>query len=164
MSPGSAHKSLNLGGSHTADKQCSFGDTRVFFFVAVTRGVFGVKVFLPKDAFPGETPGGARVLVKQLPALLQKMLGPGAKLPRTFFLIGGQASTTVSGERSLATTRQLVVLLASHLGLALIPRRAPALSHLTLGMCSCTKQPYPGCAVKKNRHGQGSHGKRHHEC
>ena len=48
MSPGSVQKSPNLGGSHTADKQCSFGDTRVFFFVALTRGVLGVKVFMPK--------------------------------------------------------------------------------------------------------------------
>ena len=66
-------------------KQCSFGDTRVFFFVALTRGVFGAKVFIEKGAFPGETPEGARLLVSNLPALLKKMLGPGAKLPRIIF-------------------------------------------------------------------------------
>ena len=85
MSPGSTQTSQNLGGSPTADKQCSFGDTRVFFFVALTRGVFGVKVFLPETQFPGETPGGARTIVNHLPGLLRKMLGSGAKLPRTIF-------------------------------------------------------------------------------
>ena len=30
ISPGSAASSVNLGGSSTADKQCGFGDTRVF--------------------------------------------------------------------------------------------------------------------------------------
>ena len=85
MSPGAAHKSENLGGSSTADKQCSFGDTRVFFFVALTRGVFGVKVFTEIEEYPGETPEGARILVKCLPALLTKMLGRDAKKPRTIF-------------------------------------------------------------------------------
>ena len=57
----------------------------MFFFVALTRGVFGLKVFLPKAAFPGETPVGARMMVRGLPALLRKMLGPAARLPRTVF-------------------------------------------------------------------------------
>ena len=83
MSPGSLSHSHNLGGSSTADKQCSWGDTRVFLFVALTRGAFGVKVFVRQDEFPGETPEGARILVNHLPALLKKMLGASAKLPRT---------------------------------------------------------------------------------
>ncbi len=85
MSPGSLQASQNLGGSSTADKQCSYGDTRVFFFVALTRGVFGVKVFTKDGEFPGETPQGARLLVNNLPGLLRKMLGPQAKMPRTIF-------------------------------------------------------------------------------
>ena len=85
ISPGSAALSVNMGGSATADKQCSFGDTRVFFVVALTRGVFGVKVFSKKGTFPGETPEGAGLLVSHLPELLKKMLGPAARLPRTSF-------------------------------------------------------------------------------
>ena len=85
MSPGSAAASPNLGGSATADKQCSFGDTRVFMFVALTRGVLGVKVFTEEGEFPGETPDGARILVNHLPALLTKMLGAAVTKPRTIF-------------------------------------------------------------------------------
>ena len=85
MSPGSMAASPNLGGTVMADKQRSFGDTRVFFVVALTRGVLGVKVFTKVAEFPGETPDGARILVRSLPPLLAKMLGRTAKLPRTIF-------------------------------------------------------------------------------
>lgn len=85
MSPGSMAASPNLGGTAMADKQRSFGDTRVFLCVALTRGVFGVKVFTREGEFPGETPDGARIMVRHLPALLTKMLGRAAKLPRTIF-------------------------------------------------------------------------------
>ena len=85
ISPGSTASSVNLGGSSTADKQCGFGDTRVFFFVALTRGVLGIKVFSTQGVFPGETPEGAGLLVRHLPALLKTMLGSGARLPRTIF-------------------------------------------------------------------------------
>ena len=67
MSPGSAENSANLGGSATADKQCGFGSTRVYFGVALTRGVLGVVVFTNVGEFPGETPEGARLLVTRLP-------------------------------------------------------------------------------------------------
>ena len=85
ISPGSSNSSANLGGSSTADKQCSFGDTRVFFGAVLTRGVFGVVVFTEKDEFPGETPEGAGILVRRLPALLDRMLGRSAKKPRMIF-------------------------------------------------------------------------------
>ena len=85
MSVGSTQSSENLGGSSTAEKQCGFGDTRVFFFVALTRGVFGLKVFSTPGQFPGETPDGARILVNHLEPLLNKMLGTDAKKPRTLF-------------------------------------------------------------------------------
>ena len=45
MSPGAINKSENLGGSDTAEKQKSYGDTRVWFGIALTRGVLGVTVF-----------------------------------------------------------------------------------------------------------------------
>jgi hypothetical protein len=85
MSPGSTENSANLGGSVTADKQCGFGSTRVYFGVALTRGVLGVVVFTDVDEFPGETPAGTRLFVAQLPRLLTKMFGPSAQKPRTLF-------------------------------------------------------------------------------
>ncbi len=72
-------------GSKTAQKQCGWGDTRVFYGVVLTRGVLGVEVFLPEDEFPGETPLGARMLVGRLPKLLDKMLGRASAKPRTLF-------------------------------------------------------------------------------
>ena len=85
MSPSSSNSSANLGDSSTADKQCNFGDTRVFFGAVLTRGVFGVVVFTEKDEFPGETPEGAGILVRRLPALLDRMLGRSAKKPCMIF-------------------------------------------------------------------------------
>ena len=57
----------------------------VFIAVVLARGVLGVKVFTEKGEFPGETPDGARILVNNPPAVLKKMLGASAKLPRTIF-------------------------------------------------------------------------------
>ena len=85
VSPGSYYASPSLGGSLTADKQCGFGDTRVFFGVALTRGVLGAVVFTDTEAFPRESPEGARLLIEQLPRLLDRMLGHSARKPRTIF-------------------------------------------------------------------------------
>ena len=85
MSPGSVASSSNLGGSSIADKQCGFGDTRVYLVVALTRSKFGVKVFTEEGEYPGETPDGARILLNCLPALLNKMLERSAPKPRTIF-------------------------------------------------------------------------------
>ena len=85
ISPGSYCASSNVGGSLTADKQCGFGDTRVFFGVVLTRGLLGVVVFSETGMFPGESPEGARLLVNELPALLNRMLGERTKKPRTIF-------------------------------------------------------------------------------
>ena len=58
----------------------------VFFVaLALTQGVLGIQVFSMQGVFPGETPAGAGLLVSHLPALLKKMFGPGAMLPRTIF-------------------------------------------------------------------------------
>ena len=110
MSPGSMAASANMGGSSTADKQCGFGDTRVFLFVALTRGVFGVKVFTRQHEFPGETPDGARIMVNHLPALLKKMLGPSAALPRTILSDRGPGFFhrrwgTITGDYEVACRR-----------------------------------------------------------
>ena len=48
-SPGSMASSKNLGGSKTADKQCCWGDTRVFMAVVLARGVLCVKVFTERE-------------------------------------------------------------------------------------------------------------------
>ena len=85
MSPGSKEKSINLGGSVTADKQCGYGSTRVYFGVVLSRGVLGVAVFTNVAQFPGETPEGARLLVERLPGVLDEMLGCSSKKPRTLF-------------------------------------------------------------------------------
>ena len=85
MSPGSKEKSINLGGSVTADKQCGYGSTRVYFGVVLSRGVLGVAVFTDVAQFPGETPEGARLLVERLPGVLDEMLGCSSKKPRTLF-------------------------------------------------------------------------------
>ena len=85
MSSDATQASANLAGSATAEKQCSSGDTRVFFFVVVTRGVLGVTVFSDVDAFPGETQAGAAMCVERLPRLLQRMLGRDTPKPRTLF-------------------------------------------------------------------------------
>ena len=85
MSPGAAEKSVNLGGSATADKQCGFGSTRVYFGVVLARGTLGVVVFTDVDQYPGETPAGAGLLVERLPATLKQMLGRSAKKPRAIF-------------------------------------------------------------------------------
>ena len=85
MSPGSVDSSRNAGGSTTADKQCSHGDTRVYFSTVPTRGIYGIQVFVDVKSFPGETPEGARQLVYGLPSLLDKMLGKDKPKPRTIF-------------------------------------------------------------------------------
>ena len=85
MSPGSVEKSVNLGGSVTADKQCGYGSTRVYFGVVLSRGALGVVVFTDVEHFPGETPEGARILVERLPGVLDRMLGRAAKQPHILF-------------------------------------------------------------------------------
>ena len=45
MSADALCDSQNLGVAATAEKQCSQGDTRVFYLVALARGVLGVTVF-----------------------------------------------------------------------------------------------------------------------
>ena len=85
MSPGSVEKSVNLGGSVTADKQCGYGSTRVYFGVVLSRGALGVVVFTDVEHFPGETPEGARILVERLPSVLDRMLGRAAKQPHILF-------------------------------------------------------------------------------
>ena len=51
----------------------------------LSRGVYGIQVFVDAKSFPGECPEGARLLVNGLPSLLDKMLGEGTPKPRTIF-------------------------------------------------------------------------------
>ena len=110
MSPDAAGKSENLGGSKTAEKQASWGDTRVWFMAVLTRGRFGVRVFTDVDEFPGETPRGVGIMVDRLPALLRRMLGPEAALPRTIFTDRGpgffhQSHGTITSDYDAACRR-----------------------------------------------------------
>ena len=85
ISPDAARESYNLAGAQTSEKQCSYGDTRVFFFVALTRGVLGVTVFKDVAAVTSENQNTARLCVERLPALLRRMLGDAAPKPRILF-------------------------------------------------------------------------------
>ena len=77
--------SLNLGGAATAEKQCSQGDTRVFFFVALTRGVLGVSVFTDVADVRVENGRCVAKCVERLPGMLERMLGVSAPKPRVLF-------------------------------------------------------------------------------
>ena len=85
MSPNATTKSMNMGGSATAETQASYGDTRVYYGVVLCRGVLGATVFTDVGDFPGETPLGIRYFIERLPALLQTMLGCDTPKPRTIF-------------------------------------------------------------------------------
>ena len=110
MSAGASCRSYNFGGSGVAEKQRSYGDTRVWFGVVLTRGVLGVHVFTTTDGpegFPGECPEGARLFVGRLPALLSRMLGPAAKKPRVVFSDRGpgfyhRTTGSITGEYEVA--------------------------------------------------------------
>ena len=85
MSQGAAGESRHLAGSSTAERQCSQGDSRVYFFLVVTRGVLGVTVFTDVESFPGETQAGAAMCVERLPRLSTSMLVRDTPKPRTLF-------------------------------------------------------------------------------
>ena len=70
MSSDARSESVNLGATSTAERQCSSGDTRVYYMVVLTRGVLGLHTFTDGDAFPGETQKGAAACVENLTALL----------------------------------------------------------------------------------------------
>ena len=87
-----------------------FGDTRVFFGVVLARGGFGVVVLTDLQAYPGESPEGARLLVEELPHLLDRMFGENARKPRTIFTDRGPGFYhrrwgTMTGEYEIALRR-----------------------------------------------------------
>ena len=84
MSVDARSESQNLGAPSTAERQCSQGDTRVYFVVVLTRGVLGAHTFTNVEDFTGETQAGAAKCVEVLPQLLRKM-GMGENMPRTLF-------------------------------------------------------------------------------
>ena len=98
MSPGSREKSVNVGGSTTADKQCGYGSMRVYFGVVLTRGMLGVIVFTDKEEFPGETPAGAKLLVECLPDTLRGMLGHSTRKPLLLFTDRGPGLSQAMGD------------------------------------------------------------------
>ena len=58
MSPGSMTLSSIWGGSQTSEKQCGFGDTRVFWLAVLTRGKRGIHVFTELGDFQPARPAG----------------------------------------------------------------------------------------------------------
>ena len=85
MSIDAAGESRHLAGTTPAEKQASSGDSRVFFYFIVTRGVVRASTFTDVAGFPGETQAGAAQCVERLPRLLNQMLGADAAKPRTIF-------------------------------------------------------------------------------
>ena len=74
--------SPNMPASSTALKQQQWSGRKVTWFMVLTRGVAHVEV-MPEDwALTGN---GFAAFVDRLPKVLQKMLGPGARLPRHVF-------------------------------------------------------------------------------
>jgi hypothetical protein len=65
-----------------AEKQAGWGDKRVWWFVIVTRGKVHFEVMPDMWQQNGE---GMAYLVDKLPAILRKMLGRQARLPRVMF-------------------------------------------------------------------------------
>ena len=84
MSADSMGESRHLAGNASAEKQCSQGDTRVWFLFVLARGAVGAHVFSDLN-FPGETQEGAAMCVAQLPRVLRRMLGAAATKPRMLF-------------------------------------------------------------------------------
>ena len=100
-------ESQNMGGTLMAAKQCSYGDTRVYFYVVMTRGQINVHTFTDVGNFPGETQDGAAKCVNQLPQMLTSMLGPTTRKPRMLFTDRGpgfyhRGQGVVTGDYDLA--------------------------------------------------------------
>ena len=83
MSPGCRGDSENIGGTKESQKQCSQGDTRVWYFVAMARGVYAAHAFVGK-AYHAETQALAADCVSRLPSMLTKMLG-NVRKPNVIF-------------------------------------------------------------------------------
>lgn len=83
MSPGAGTRSRDIGGRKESQKQCSSGDTRVWFVVALARGVYMAHAFVGNE-YTGETQELAadcaqavsRMLVKQFPNNRPRTLFP----------------------------------------------------------------------------------------
>ena len=85
ISPDARHASRHFAGTATAEKQCSQGDTRVWFFVALAHGRLGVHTFTDVSSFPGETQAGAAMCIERLPRMLTRMLGRNVRKPDILF-------------------------------------------------------------------------------
>ena len=72
----------NLRASPYAGKQTRWGDKRLWWFIVVARGKVHFE-FMP-DGWE-QTGAGIAAFIARLPAILQRMLGPHARLPRVVF-------------------------------------------------------------------------------
>ncbi len=82
MSPGAATRSSDIGGRKESQKQCSSGDTRVWFVIALARGVYMAHAFADKE-YTGETQELAADSVQAVSRMLTEQF-PGNR-PRTLF-------------------------------------------------------------------------------
>ena len=144
MSPDAVQASDNAGGSKAAERQCSWGDTRVWHLVVMTRGRLGVHVFTNVDDFPGETPLGAGMALARLPQILRRMLGRGCHCRARYSATAAPASITSATAPSRASTTPRAGGMASGRGQAWTPSGARGLSRPTSRTPCCTRPPSPG--------------------
>ena len=74
--------SRNLRSSGHGGKQAQFGDRKLWWFVVLTRGKVHIEVMGHEWR---QTGAGMAAFVERLPAVLKKMVGPDAALPRILF-------------------------------------------------------------------------------
>ena len=86
--------SRNLRGPNTALKQTGWEGRRVNWFLILTRGTMHVEVMPSSWRANGQ---GFAVFVERLPAIMQRLLGAGARRPRTVFTDRGPGMYTSMG-------------------------------------------------------------------
>ena len=162
MSPGATEKSINLGGSVTADKQCGYGSTRVYFGVVLARGRVGVVV--------SQTWTSTRVRHQRVRDFLWSACHApwtrcSAARPRnraSCSPTAGLGSTTGDGGRSPATTSLLAASTGSSFGPGRIPRKVLVLSLPTWQTSYSMRRSCLGSAAGRSVPGQRGLGRKHH--
>ena len=79
-SPDAKEHSRNLTPPKDVLKQCSWGDSRVYWTPYLARGILDVAVW--EEDFPGETGEGAALVAAQIPKFLKRRLSDAYRWPR----------------------------------------------------------------------------------
>ena len=86
--------SRNLQGPPTANKQASWGTTKIHWIMILARGVAWVEIMPETWSMDAD---GMAAVVEGLPGILRRMLGPAARLPRTLFTDRGPGMYAPNG-------------------------------------------------------------------